>query len=66
MSIGGNGGLMEQFGIDGTPGIVWRDRQGKVHVAAGIPRLSELPAITGLPEQKINAPALSTSRQIEL
>jgi thiol:disulfide interchange protein DsbG len=54
-----NGELMERFGINGTPGIVWRDKQGSVHVKGGLPRLSELPAITGLPEQKINDPALS-------
>ena len=57
-----NGELMEAFGIEGTPGVVWRDRQGKVHVKAGMPRLSELPGITGLPEQKIDDPALAKFR----
>lgn len=54
-----NGELMEQFGIAGTPGVVWRDRKGKVQVKSGMPRLSELPSITGLAEQKINDPALA-------
>lgn len=61
-SIRSNGELMEQFGIAGTPGVVWRDKQGKVHVKAGMPRLSELPAITGLPEQKITDPDLARFR----
>lgn len=57
-SIHRNGELMAQFGIGGTPGVVWRDKQGQVHVKGGMPRLSELPAITGLPEQKITDPDL--------
>lgn len=61
-SIESNGKLMDAFGIAGTPGIVWRDRQGKVQVKAGMPRLSELPAITGLPEQKADDPALAKFR----
>lgn len=57
-----NGELMDAFGISGTPGVIWRDRQGKIQVKAGMPRLSELPAITGLPEQKIDDPALAKFR----
>jgi thiol:disulfide interchange protein DsbG len=54
-----NGELMDGFGIAGTPGVVWRDKQGKVQVKSGMPRLSELPSITGLPEQGISDPALT-------
>jgi thiol:disulfide interchange protein DsbG len=61
-SIESNGKLMGAFGIGGTPGIVWRDRQGKVQVKGGMPRLSELPTITGLPEQKVDDPALAKFR----
>jgi len=57
-----NAVLMEKFGIGGTPGVVWKDGQGRVQVKGGMPRLSELPAITGLPEQKIDAPALQRFR----
>lgn len=57
-AIGANGEAMEAFGIGGTPGVVWRDRQGKVRVRSGMPRLSELPAITGLPAQRNANPAL--------
>ena len=58
-SIRRNGEVMEGFGIAGTPGVVWRDRQGKVQVKSGMPRLSELPFITGMPEQRVNDPALA-------
>lgn len=58
-SIRANGELMERFGIAGTPGIVWRDREGKVQVKSGMPRLPELPAITGLPEQRVTDPSLT-------
>jgi thiol:disulfide interchange protein DsbG len=61
-AIDDNGKLMNAFGIAGTPGIVWRDRQGKVQVKGGMPRLSELPGITGLPEQKVDDPALARFR----
>jgi len=61
-SVQANGELMELFAIGGTPGVVWRDKQGKVQVRSGMPRLSELPAITGLPEQKISDPDLARFR----
>ncbi|WP_168204854.1 thiol:disulfide interchange protein DsbG [Noviherbaspirillum sp. UKPF54] len=52
-SIRKNGELMEKFRISGTPGLIWKDKQGKINVKGGMPRLSEIPMITGLPEQKI-------------
>jgi thiol:disulfide interchange protein DsbG len=60
--IRNNGDIMGAFGIGGTPGLVWKDKQGKVNVKAGMPRLSEIPQITGLPEQKIADPALDRFR----
>jgi thiol:disulfide interchange protein DsbG len=54
--------LMRKFGITGTPGVVWKDARGNVQVNGGMPRLSELPAITGLPEQQIDDPALQRFR----
>lgn len=57
-----NGELMRRFGIAGTPGLIWKDKQGKVQVKAGMPRLSELPAMTGLPEQKNDDAALEKFR----
>jgi thiol:disulfide interchange protein DsbG len=61
-AIRANGELMESFGITGTPGVIWKDRQGKVNIKGGMPRLSELPAITGLPEQKVDDPSLAKFR----
>lgn len=57
-----NGEQMEKFGIEGTPGVIWKDKQGKVNVKGGMPRLTEIPSITGLPEQKIADPALDRFR----
>lgn len=57
-AIQANGETMGAFGIGGTPGIVWRDKQGKVRVKSGMPRLSELPAMTGLSMQRNTNQAL--------
>lgn len=61
-AIRNNNALMGQFGIGGTPGVIWKDKQGKVQVKAGMPRLSELPAMTGLPEQKMEDASLEKFR----
>lgn len=57
-----NSKLMQSFGFSGTPGIVYKDKNGKVMTKNGMPRLSELPTITGLPEQKIDDPDLQRFR----
>ncbi len=57
-----NAVLMQQFGIAGTPGLVWKDAKGDVQIKGGMPRLSEIPTITGLPEQKNTHPALEKFR----
>jgi len=54
--------LMERFGVSGTPGLAWKDALGRVQVRVGMPRLSQLPAITGLPAQKIVDPELAEFR----
>jgi thiol:disulfide interchange protein DsbG len=54
--------LMGRFGMSGTPALVWKDAGGKVQTHLGLPPLSRLPAITGLPEQKIDDPALAKYR----
>jgi len=53
-----NGRLMDRFGVSGTPGLVWRDEKGRVQVKIGMPRLSQIPGITGLPFRKIDDPEL--------
>jgi thiol:disulfide interchange protein DsbG len=54
--------LMDRFGVSGTPGLVWKDEKGRVRVRTGMPRLAQLPAITGLPTQKIDDPELKEFR----
>ena len=54
--------LMDRFGVSGTPGLVWKDETGRVRVRTGMPRLSQLPSITGLPAQKIDDTELSDFR----
>jgi len=61
-SIRKNTELMGRFGLAGTPGVIWKDAHGKVNVKGGMPRLPELPGITGLPEQKNDDPALAKFR----
>lgn len=56
--IRNNALLMPQFNLAATPGMVWKDAQGKVQVKTGMPRLSELPGITGLPEQAMTDSSL--------
>src|SRR5215510_5583719 len=51
--------LMGRFGMSGTPALVWKDASGRVQTHLGLPPLSKLPAITGLPEQKIDDPELA-------
>ena len=54
--------LMDRFGVSGTPGLAWKDAQGRVQVKTGMPRLSQLPAITGLPAQQHDEPELAEFR----
>jgi thiol:disulfide interchange protein DsbG len=54
-----NLGLMRDAAVRGTPGIFYRDGSGHVQRRDGMPMLSELPHITGLPEQPEVDPKLS-------
>jgi len=54
--------LMGHFGMSGTPALVWKDSGGRVQTHLGLAPLSKLPAITGLPEQKIDDPELAKFR----
>jgi len=53
--------LMRALGAQGTPALVWKSERG-VEFRNSVPRLSELPRITGLPRQKIDDPELSQFR----
>lgn len=54
-----NGKLMNEWGFRGTPATIYKDKSGKVQVVSGMFTLSQLPEITGLPEQPNNDPALA-------
>jgi thiol:disulfide interchange protein DsbG len=54
--------LMQSFGAPGTPALVWKERDGTVRFKLGVPRLSQLPQITRLPEQVIDDPELGRFR----
>lgn len=60
--IKGNNTLMAAFGSHGTPTIIYKDASGAVQVKDGMPRLSELPGITGLPAQAETSPNLARFR----
>ena len=60
--IQANTRLMRAFGAPGTPALVWKDPNGKVRFKVGVPRLSELPQITGLSAQANDDPELAKFR----
>ncbi|MFG1490081.1 hypothetical protein ABMA58_12600, partial [Oceanospirillum sp. HFRX-1_2] len=50
--------LMQRFGIQGTPGLIWADDNGELNIRSGMPKLDEFAHITGLPEQPQTDPEL--------
>jgi thiol:disulfide interchange protein DsbG len=62
-SLDDNVALMAELGINGTPGILYKDAQGRVQKTDGMPNLNDLPSITGLPEQPIPEPELQRFRR---
>jgi thiol:disulfide interchange protein DsbG len=54
--------LMQQFAAPGTPALVWKERDGRVRLKVGVPRLSELPRMTSLPAQPNDDPELARFR----
>ena len=61
-ALAANLALMQKIGAPGTPAVVWKDARGKIGFRNAVLRLSELPAITGLPEQKVPEPDLQQFR----
>lgn len=54
-----NNKLMNEWGFRGTPATLYKDSSGKVQAVSGMFPLSQLPEITGLPEQPQDDPALA-------
>lgn len=57
-----NNALMQEMGFRGTPAILYKDSKGRWVAKDGMPKLSELPRITGLPAQKHTNPDLDRFR----
>jgi thiol:disulfide interchange protein DsbG len=55
--------LMHEGNVQGTPALLYRDAEGHVQRKQGMPRLAELPGITGLPEQPETDPQLDRFRR---
>lgn len=51
--------LMDEMGFKGTPASVYKGGNDKVLVIDGMPRLSQIPIMTGLPEQAQTDPELN-------
>jgi thiol:disulfide interchange protein DsbG len=60
--LNANATLMADMGFRGTPTILYKDKSGTFTAAQGMPRLSKLPEITGLPEQSITDAELQRFR----
>lgn len=58
-----NGSFMVELGMSGTPGMLYKDASGTVKKLEGMPNLSDLPGITGIPEQEITDPELQRFRR---
>jgi thiol:disulfide interchange protein DsbG len=56
--IRANNVLMHNLGVNGTPGIFYKDTKGRVQRAIGLPPLSKLPDMYRLPKQPITNPIL--------
>lgn len=54
-----NAKLMAEMGFTGTPATLYKDAKGNVMAQGGMMRLSDLPSITGLPEQPQPNPDLA-------
>jgi thiol:disulfide interchange protein DsbG len=46
--------LMHLFGFLGVPGIVCKDSKGMIQTRSGMPRISDLPRLTGIGKQRLD------------
>jgi thiol:disulfide interchange protein DsbG len=60
--IDSNAALMADLGFRGTPTILYKDKSGKFTAVEGMPKLGQLPEITGLPEKSITDAELQRFR----
>ena len=56
--LAANQQIMRDATLTGTPGLFYRDAEGRIRRKQGMPELYELPAITGLPAQPQDDPRL--------
>ncbi len=61
-AVRANTELMQTLNVNGTPAVFFKDGDGKVQMIQGMPKLRVLPQVFGLPEQKIDDPALARFR----
>src|SRR3954471_440004 len=61
-ALSGHMKLMQEFGAQGTPAVVWKNADGTIGFRNAVPRLSDLPRITGLPAQPNPDPELKEFR----
>ena len=61
-AVRSNTDLMRTLGVNGTPAIFFKNKEGDVQVVQGMPKLSVLPQIFDLPEQPNDNPALARFR----
>jgi thiol:disulfide interchange protein DsbG len=58
-TVRANEEIMKKLEAYGIPVVLFKDKSGGVHVTVGMPKLSALPDIFNLPEQKIDDPKLA-------
>lgn len=57
-----NNRLMRELGIGGTPAVIYKNGDGEVAMANGMPKLSRLAEIYRLPEKTVDDPSLDRFR----
>jgi thiol:disulfide interchange protein DsbG len=60
--LDGNAKLMSDMGYVGTPTIIYHDHEGTLQAHEGLPTLSSLPSILGVPEKNVADPELQRYR----
>lgn len=61
-ALDANSRMMVEMNVRGTPAFVYQDASGHVRLLEGMPKLPQIPAMTGLPEQTLNEKNLDLFR----